>query len=826
MKQHDNGTRRRWIALALAAITLALFSPLCQHDFIGFDDQAYVTENPSVRSGLNANSLAWAFQTSTAGNWHPVTWISHFLDVQFFGVQAGWHHLTNVLLHCANVALLFLLLQRMTGAVWRSALVAALFGWHPAHVESVAWIAERKDVLSAFFWMLTLWAYVRYAEEFKIQNSKFRIFYALALIFFALGLMSKPMVVTLPFILLLLDFWPLRRVSLAGMSRPWLVGREVHCPPSGICTGTTVALPSCGGQGTARPTIGNPPATDALPAGPTASPDNNPSGTQVWPRRALSRLLVEKIPFLALSAIGCVLTVWAQQRSHAVASVQEISLSHRFVHVFVSYFDYLSLLIFPRHLAIFYPYPLHEQTVRAVGGLAALAAVSTLAFLQLRRRPWLAVGWLWFVGMLVPVIGVVQVGGQAFADRYTYLPFVGLFICGVWAGADLARRIPAAKFLAPVVTAAMLAATAWQIPIWKNTRTVFEHAVSVTRNNYLALTLLGSLRAEDGDWDGAIPLYQEALRDNQNYAEAHFFLARADDHQGKLDQALREYERALRINPSFEQARIFLGLLLAGEKQYDRAAAQYEAVLKTNPRSAPAHNDLARLLQSQGRLEESVRHYTAALQFDPSLAEAHNNLGILYVQQGRLAGGTAELREALLLHPGNEETEFNLALALNEQGQWREALVLWQRLAPARPKDPAAQFQCGRALAGLGKTGEAMSQFAAALLLTPDSPEALQALAWILSTDPHPELRHGGEAVPMAEKACQLTDRRQPVMLVTLAAAYAEAGRFDEAVAAARQARDLTAAQGQKEIETKAGLVLVAVQAGHPFREPQPFPQR
>ena len=779
-----------------------------------------MTENPYVRSGLNANSLAWAFQTSTAGNWHPVTWISHFLDVQFFGVEPGLHHLTNILLHSANVALLFLLLRKMTGAVWRSALVAAFFGWHPAHVESVAWIAERKDVLSAFFWMLTLWAYVRFAEEFKIQNSKFKIFYALALLFFALGLMSKPMIVTLPLVLLLLDFWPLRRFSLAGMSRPWLVGRAVPCPPQdGDATVVPLPIPD-GGQGTARPTIGNAPATDTWPAGPVASPENNPSGTPVWPCRPLSRLLVEKIPFLALSAICCVLTVWAQQRSNAVASVQEISLSHRLIHVFVSYYDYLALLIFPRHLAIFYPYPLHEQTIRAVGGLAALAAISALAFLQLRRRPWLAVGWLWFVGMLVPVIGVVQVGGQAFADRYTYLPFVGLFICAVWAGAELARRIPAVKFLAPVVAAAMLAATAWQIPIWKNTRTVFEHAVSVTQSNYLALTLLGSLRAEDGDWDGAIPLYQEALRDNQNYAEAHFFLARADDHQGRTDEAIREYERALRINPSFEQARIFLGLLLASEKQYDRAAAQYEAVLKINPRSAPAHNDLARLLQSQGRLEESVRHYTAALQYDPSLAEAHNNLGILDVQQGRLAEGTTELQEALRLHPRNEETEYNLALALNEQGQWRDALVLWQRLAPARPKDSAAQFQCGRALAGLGKTREAMSQFAAALLLTPDSAEALQALAWILSTDPHSELRNGGEAVPMAEKACQLTDRRQPVMLVTLAAAYAEAGRFDEAVAAARQGRDLAAAQGQKEMENKAGLVLAAAQAGHPFRKP------
>ncbi len=814
MNEHDNGTRGRWIALALAAITLALFSPLCQYDFLAFDDQAYVTENPYVRSGLNGHSLAWAFQTSTAGNWHPVTWISHCLDVQCFGLQPGLHHLTNVLLHCANVALLFLLLQKLTGAVWRSALVAALFAWHPAHLESVAWIAERKDVLSAFFFLLTLLAYLWNASKPGWLRQ------AVTLTLFALALMAKPMVVTLPFVLLLLDFWPLRRISLPAMRRPWWAGRAVPWPPSGICGGNDVALASRGGQGTARPTFPSDHMTDAPPDMPTSSPGNKPSEAPSFPRRPLSRLLVEKIPYLALSAVCGVLTLWAQQRSNAVASVREISLSHRFFHVFVSYFDYLALLIFPHHLAIFYPYPLHEQTARTVGGVAALAVLSALAVMQIRRRPWLAVGWLWFVGMLVPVIGLVQVGGQAFADRYTYLPSVGLFICVVWAGADLALRLPAAKLLAPAAVAAMLAATALQIPIWKNTRTVFEHAASVTQNNYLALTLLGSLRADDGDWDGATALYREALRDKQNYAEAHFFLARALDHQGKTDQALREYEWAVRINPSFEQARIFLGLLLAAEKQYDLAAAQYEAVLQTNPRSAAAHNDLARLLQTQGRLEESVRHYQAALQFDSSLAEAHNNLGILYVQEGRLAEGTAELREARRLHPGNEETEYNLALALNEQGQWREALVLWQRLAPARPKDSSAQFQDGRALAGLGKTREAMSRFAAALLLTPDYPEALQALAWILSTDPHPELRNGGEAVPLAEKACQLTGRQQPALLVTLAAAYAEAGRFDEAVAAARQGQALAAAQNQKEMETKAGLVLAALQERHPFREP------
>ncbi len=754
--------RQWWIAVALAVITLALFSPLCHYDFLDFDDQAYVTENPYVRSGLNCNSLAWAFTTSTAGNWHPLTWLSHILDVQFFGLKAGLHHLTNVLLHTANVVLLFFLLQKMTGAVWRSALVAALFAWHPAHVESVAWIAERKDVLSALLFVLTLFAYVWHAVKPGWGR------YTVTLALFALALMAKPMVVTLPFVLLLLDFWPLRRVS-----------------------------------------------ADLAPLA-----ESKPANTSSFPPLPLSRAVAEKIPLLAMSAIGCALTLWAQQRSNAVASVQEISLSHRVTHALVSYLDYFAILIFPRHLAIFYPYPLHEETANAIGGAAMLAVASVPAVILARRRPWLAVGWFWFLGMLVPVIGLVQVGNQAFADRYTYLPAIGLFICVVWAGADLALRIPTAKLLAPAVGVAMLAATSCQIPVWKNTRAVFEHAAYVTQNNYLALTLLGSLRATDGDWNGAIALYREALRDKQNYAEAHFFLARALEHQGKADQAVREYDLALSINPSFEQARISLGLRLAGEKEYDLAAAQYEAVLKTNPRSAVAHNDLARLLQTEGRLDESVQHYIAALQFDSSLAEAHNNLGILYLQNGQLADGTTQLREALRLHPGNGETEYNLAQALNQQGQWKEALALWPRLASARPQDASAQFQYGYALAHQGKTRDAMSQFAKALLLTPDYPEALDALAWILSTDPHPEFRNGIEAVAMGEKACQLAGRQRAALLLTLAAAYAEAGRFTEAVATARDGRELAASQGQKEIETKAGRLLADLQAGHPFREP------
>jgi tetratricopeptide (TPR) repeat protein len=484
-----------------------------------------------------------------------------------------------------------------------------------------------------------------------------------------------------------------------------------------------------------------------------------------------------------------------------------------------SYLDYIVMLVFPRRLAIFYPYPLHESVAMVLGGAVAVALVSTLTIASARRRPWLAVGWLWFLGMLVPVIGLVQVGDQAMADRYTYLPAIGLFIILAWGGAELALRYPAVKLLAPAVGLAMLAATWMQIHYWKDTRTVFERARQVTQNNYLALSLLGSLRAADGNLDGAMKLYREALRDKPNYSKGHFFLAHGLEQQGNIDAAKSEYAMALRLNPTFEPAHIFLGLLLAREKKYDQAAAEYEAVLKTNPRSATAHNDLARLLQTEGRLDESVRHYLAALQFDSSLAQAHNNLGVLYLQKGQLADAATQLREALRLNPGNVETEYNLALALNQQQQWKEASELLRRIAPAQPDNADAQYQYGLALAHLGKTREAMSQYAHAILLMPDFAEALNALAWMAATDPRPELRNGPQAVEMAGRACELTGRQQPAMLLTLAAAYAETGRFSEALAAAEKGRDMAKAKGNKKIEEKSALMRDVFAARQPFRE-------
>src|ERR1017187_4761194 len=722
------------ICLALGLITLAIFAPALTHDFLVYDDQVYVTENAHVQAGLTWQGVAWAFRSCAASNWHPVTWLSHMLDCQLYGLRPAGHHLTNVLLHTANTLLLFLVLSRMTGAMWRSTCVAALFAWHPLHVESVAWVAERKDVLGAFFWMLTLWAYARYAEvqslKSNVQSPASRIthhvsiYYLLSLFFFALGLMSKPMVVTLPFVLLLLDYWPLKRSAEWGVRSAESGGLAVQRNPS-----------------------------------------------------AWTRLLMEKIPFLALSAISCTLTVWAQRGSYSVVSVAGLPLSRRIPHALVAYAYYLGAMVVPRHLAAHYPYPTATHAAAIAGAGLVLALLSFLACRLATRRPYLLVGWLWYLGTLAPVIGLVQVGDQAWADRYTYLPLVGLFVVIVWGVADLANakgigeaartKVGRAVLcgVAVAVGVGLLAGTWLQLRYWKYPRTLFEHAAQVTRHNGRALTVLGSLLAKEGKLQEAMDLYAQALSYRSDNPEAHFFLGTALEQQGKLDEAVVEYSQALWFKPLQEKTHLALGITLAKQKHYEEAAAHYRTALAINPESALAHNNLARLLHTQGRLDEAIEHYSAALKLNPKLAQAHNNLGVVLLQKGRLAEGAAHLQEAVRLNPSDVESQYNLALALNQQERWDEAAVFFSRLASSLPNDPNLHYQFGLALAHLQRTREAQSHYAHALLVQPDLPEALDRLAWIAATDPRPEFRNGEEAVHMAERACELTGHKQARLL-------------------------------------------------------------
>ena len=749
--------RNRWlIGACLALVTLFLYLPACHHGFVEYDDQQYVTDNPQVQAGLTWNGLVWAFGFH-AGNWHPLAWLSHILDCQLYGANAGGHHLTSVLLHIASTLLLFLVLQRMTRAVWRSAAVAALFAWHPLHVESVAWVAERKDVLCAFFWMLTLWLYVRYAE--KPDRTR----YLITLGSFACCLMAKPMAVTLPFVLLLLDYWPLGRVASYRLN---VAGSTTH-------------------------TFNFQPST-------------------------FNRLLLEKIPFLALSAIGCTLTLRAQQI--AIVSTAGLSVSQRIPHVLVAYDHYFWGMFFPHSLAVYYPYVINPRLASVILSLIVLSVISALAVINYRQRPYVIVGWVWFLGTLVPVIGLVQVGDQAWADRYTYLPLIGLFIACVCAAAEFIKNKAILTTLAIATSVALLSATTLQLSYWKNTWTLFDHANRVTHENYMAVTVLASQLAKQGKLDEAMALYRTALSYKPTFPEAHFFLGNAFDQAGRPDEAVAEYKKALWFKPTQEQTHIFLGIVLAKQKKYPEAISNYEAALLLNPDSAVTHNNLARIYHTQGRLDDAVEHYNAALKINPRLALAHNNLGILLLQKNDLAAGTAQLREALRLNPTNAETMFNLALALNQKQQWSEAAVLFAKTISASTTDPKAHYEFAAALAHVQKPREAMSEYAAALLIQPDYPEALDGLAWILSTDPQPDLRNGAEAVKIARRACELTGNQNPEKLKTLAAAYAETGQFGSAIQTLQSAAELARKSNQTNSIAKLSAMRENFRKSKPWR--------
>jgi tetratricopeptide (TPR) repeat protein len=599
---------------------------------------------------------------------------------------------------------------------------------------------------------------------------------------FALALMSKPMVVTLPFVMLLLDYWPLRRSKEGRIEK---------------------------GEGK---------------------------------KTGWAWLLLEKVPFFALAGASCWLTLGAQEA--AMVSTGALPVWNRITHAIAAYGHYLFAAFVPSHLAVMYPYVAKLSAARVVVSGIVLAGISGVAVKFGKSRPWLLVGWLWFLGTLVPVIGLVQVGDQAWADRYTYLPLVGVFISVVW---EIARKLqtPSSKlqksfntqapsfggrnlhrfalgFAGILLCAALLTASSVQLSYWRDTRTLFEHAAKVTERNYMAVTLLGSLLAKEGKFEEAIEHYRQALEWEPNYAEAHFFVGHALDQQGKLDAAIVEYSKALWYKPTQEQAHIYLGVALAKQNKTLEAASQYEAALKINPESAQAHNNLAKLLHLQGRLDEAANHYRAALKLDRGLAQAHNNFGILLLEKGKPAESTTELREALRLNPNDLETEYNLALALNQQEQWKEAAELFGRTVRSDTKDSNAHYHYATALTHLGRTKEALSEYASALLIQPDFPEALDGISWVLATAANAQFRNGPEAMRMAERACELTGHKDARKLKTLAAADAEAGQFAQALATVRQAQQMAAAAGQQSLASECRLMEESFARNKPWRQADP----
>jgi tetratricopeptide (TPR) repeat protein len=623
-------SRPRLIGLLLVLGTLAVYLPAAQHGFSLYDDGDYVAENRVVQNGLTWAGIKWAFTTWHASNWHPLTWISHMADCQLFGLNAGMHHCVNLLFHAANAVLLFALLLRMTKAIWPGAFVAALFAWHPLHVESVAWIAERKDVLSTFFGLLTLLCYARFVEESKVQSPKSKKFYALALLMFALGLLAKPMLVTLPFVLLLLDCWPLQRFQISDFKLQIFLG-----------------------------------------------------------------LAFEKIPFFLLAAGSCIVTFLAQHNGGAVVSIEKVSFHYRLENTPFAYALYLWKMIWPAKLAVIYP--LLTITTRAlIISTAVLVLISAAAWVVRGRAPYLLVGWLWFLGTLVPVIGIVQVGSAALADRYTYFPLVGIFIAIAFSVRDLAARFQIPKIILTVTAVLILAAclilTHEQLDYWRDDESLFRHAIAVTKNNDVAHTNLGVALQKEGRNAEAMAEYRKALQIAPERVEIHNDLANLLDEAGKPDEALAEYQEALRLDPD----------------------------------ATPAHNNLGVLLVELGRFDDAMKQYAESARLDPSDWHAPYLTGKALLQQGRDAEAIAFFRKAVSLNPEEFQmlTFVARVLASDENPQVRNGQTALEMASKANALtggfQPAMLDALAMAYAELGQFDDAQKAAEDAVMLAKD----------------------------------------------------------------------------------------------------------
>ncbi len=677
-RSHDSRRERTalFAGVLLFGLVLATFLPALSSGFVGYDDPDYVTENDHVRAGLTWEGVQWAFRSAEAANWFPLTRLSQMLDCELFGLAPWGHHLTSILLHALNATLLFVVLRRMTGATWRSFAVALLFGVHPLRVESVAWIAERKDVLSVFFFMLTLWAYARYAEvqspKSRVQNPESRVqslkskvqspessdtlhaprstldapglplhaprFYALSLLFFALGLMSKPMLVTLPFVLLLLDYWPLGRLRFE----------------------------------TAR------------------------------------GLVTEKAPFILAAAAASAVTFVVQKRGGSVIS--GLPFPDRVANAAVSYCRYLGKLFWPVDLAAFYPGVDHWPTATVVAACLLLLAVSIAAIALRRGHPYALAGWLWFLGTLVPVIGLIQVGLQSMADRYSYLPSIGIFLVVVWGAHELTRgwRYQGVAATAVAAAAALLCAglTLRQIGYWKDTASLFRHALLVTKDNYGAHHNLGMALDRQGRVEEAISQYRAAIRAKGDYALAYNNLGVDLARQGHLDQAMNQFLAALRIAPGYADPHNNLGTTLEKQGRFDEAMEQFEEAVRLKPDFADAHYNLGIALGRKGRFEEAAKEFERVLELKPDYAEAHNNLGVMLERTGQLEEATEQYMEAAKLKPDYASAHYNLGVALARQGRLEGAISEFREALRLKPDYAAARSNLAAALA-LQRTPEA-----------------------------------------------------------------------------------------------------------------------
>jgi tetratricopeptide (TPR) repeat protein len=660
-------------SLCLAALTFLLFQHACDNGFINLDDPLYVTKNQHVQQGLNVATFGWSWTALDGGNWHPLTWLSLLLDARLFGADNPWgYHLTNVLLHTLNSILLFLVLCRMTRALVCSAVVATFFAVHPLHVESVAWISERKDVLSTFFWMLTLGAYALYVE----RQTAWR--FAAVLLAFALGLLSKPMLVTLPFVMLLLDYWPLGRAPLG------------------------------------------------------------------W-----RRLVREKIPLIAMSAVICGVTWFAQHEAKAMSSLRDVGLGDRAGNALIAYGAYITKMFWPMDLMILYPHPIgHFSVTWAAASGLLLAVVSFLVFRYRRRFPYLLVGWCWYLGTLVPVIGLVQVGMQSMADRYTYVPLIGLFVMIAWGGADLARHWRCREVAIGVAAVALLLgslATWLQVLYWRDSFVLWTHALEIDDANAVAhLQLAGRL------WEIGIAKADAGENPDKEYREA-----------------IEHYRRCVELDPLYAKGRYNLGVALF----------------------------------HRGLESEALVELETAVRLQLVYPDAWYSLGLAYARQHRFGDAENAFRRTTEQQADRDAAWDNLGRVLGRLGKWQDAVECFREAKSRSPQTLIYRLGLAWALQQAGDRGAAEGEFAAAAALDPKWTVAMSDVAWTMSTSADPDKRNGFLAVDLALPASvRCADSRRPRNLDILAAAYAADGDWDEAIATAEKARTSAAAAGQSEL--------------------------
>ena len=684
-------TKRRtvFIGLLLAASTWAVFGQTRRFEFVSFDDPSYVYENSYVLGGLTDQSVRWAFSPEAVprtGNWHPLTWLSLMLDAEWFGDGAGGFHLTNVVFHTLNALLLFWLLQQATGAPWKSGFAAALFAVHPLHVESVAWVSERKDVLSTFFGLIALTGYVQ-----SVRRSS-AAWYATSLAAFVLSLLSKQMLVTLPFLLLLLDYWPLGRTR-------W------------------------GARG---------------PASAELTDESTPDTSAEEGRVSWRRLLIEKLPFFAITFAFSAIAYLSQDKTNAVASLEEFSAADRFCNAVVVTVMYLAKMFWPRDLSCFYPHPARIPPLQTVGALLLLGIATVSVVFQMRRRPYLPVGWFWYLGTLVPVIGLVQIGSQRMADRYTYIPLIGIFVAASWFVPSLFSEGRVRRLVLPAVGVSILLVLTIvarrQTRYWRDSITLFEHALSVVESDMVRANL-GAVRQRRGEIKEAMHHYRRAIEIVPSNVISRFNLGILLSAEGREQEAIQQYRSVLNLEPEHFSARVNLGSLLCDQGRFVEAESLLRQAVATKPEEAIAHANLGFALLGQGRFEEARESFDHSGRLDPQFAVSDEGLTQRHVQageqlaaQGKMEEAVAQFRQALLYSPGNVAAQYDLALALLTLERWPEAQQCYIELLAARPEFAAGHHELGVVLLEQGMREAAIDRFREALRLDPDLVSAQRSL--------------------------------------------------------------------------------------------------